>query len=51
MKLIKNTGNDRVIDELRQTLAPPSSLDLDLPHLNPPPQGGRKHQRTNVKVV
>ena len=31
MKLIKNTGNDRVIDELRQTLAPPSSLDLASP--------------------
>lgn len=28
MKLIKNTDSDRVIDELRQTLAPPSSLDL-----------------------
>ena len=31
MKLIKNTGNDRVIDELRQALAPPSSLDLASP--------------------
>ena len=31
MKLIKNTGSDRVIDELRQTLAPPSSLDLASP--------------------
>ena len=31
MKLIKNTGNDRVIDELRQTFAPPSSLDLASP--------------------
>src|SRR5450759_4705969 len=31
MKLIKNSGSDRVIDELRQTLAPPSSLDLASP--------------------
>jgi Helicase conserved C-terminal domain/SNF2-related domain len=31
MKLIKNTGSDRVIDELRQTLAPASSLDLASP--------------------
>ena len=31
MKLIKNTGGDRVIDELRETLAPPSSLDLASP--------------------
>lgn len=31
MKLIKNTGSDRVIDELRQTLAPSSSLDLASP--------------------
>ena len=31
MKLIKNIGSDRVIDELRQTLAPPSSLDLASP--------------------
>ena len=31
MKLIKNTGNDRVIDELRQTLVPPSALDLASP--------------------
>src|ERR1700674_1707691 len=31
MKLIKNAGSDRVIDELRQTLAPPSSLDLASP--------------------
>ena len=30
MRLIKNTGNDRVIDELRQTLAPQSSLDAGL---------------------
>src|SRR5208337_4036898 len=31
MKLIRNTGSDRVIDELRQTLAPQSSLDLASP--------------------
>jgi hypothetical protein len=31
MKLINNTGSDRVIDELRQTLVPPSSLDLASP--------------------
>jgi hypothetical protein len=31
MKLIKNTGSDRVIDELRQTLAPSSSLALASP--------------------
>jgi hypothetical protein len=31
MKLIKNTGDDRVIDELRQALAPPSSLALASP--------------------
>jgi hypothetical protein len=31
MRLIKNIGNDRVIDELRQTLVPPSSLDLASP--------------------
>ncbi|MBU4270899.1 MAG: helicase [Planctomycetes bacterium] len=31
MKLIRNTGNDRVIDELRQTLVPPSSFDLASP--------------------
>ena len=31
MKLIKNTGSDRVFDELRQTLASPSSLDLASP--------------------
>ena len=31
MRLIKNTGADRVIDELRQTLAQPSSLDLASP--------------------
>jgi SNF2 family DNA or RNA helicase len=28
MKLVKNTGTDRVIDELRRSLLPPSSLDL-----------------------
>ena len=31
MRLIKNIGSDRVIDELRQTLVPPSSLDLASP--------------------
>jgi hypothetical protein len=31
MKLIKNTGSDRVIDQLRLTLAPPSSLDMASP--------------------
>jgi superfamily II DNA or RNA helicase len=31
MRLIKNTGSDRVIDVLRQTLAPPSCLDLASP--------------------
>jgi hypothetical protein len=31
MKLIKNTGGDRVIDELRQALAPPASLALASP--------------------
>jgi len=31
MKLIRNTGSDRVFDELRRTLAPPSSLDLASP--------------------
>ncbi len=31
MRLIKNTGNDRVFDELRKSLAPPSSLDLASP--------------------
>ena len=31
MKLIKNTGSDRVIDELRQILTLPSSLDLASP--------------------
>jgi len=28
MRLIKNTGSDRVIDELREALVPPSALDL-----------------------
>ena len=28
MRLVKNTGTDRVIDELRRSLLPPSSLDL-----------------------
>jgi superfamily II DNA or RNA helicase len=31
MKLIKNTGNDRVIDELRQALAPQSAFALASP--------------------
>ena len=31
MRLIKNTGGDRVFDELRKSLAPPSSLDLASP--------------------
>ena len=31
MKLIRNTGSDRVIDQLRQTLAPQLSLDLASP--------------------
>jgi len=31
MKLIKNAGGDRVIDELRQALTPPASLDLATP--------------------
>jgi SNF2 family DNA or RNA helicase len=31
MKIIKNTGSDRVFDELRQSLAPPSSLDFASP--------------------
>ena len=31
MKLINNTGSDRVIDELRQILTPKSSLDLASP--------------------
>lgn len=31
MKLIKNTGNDRVIDELQKVLAPQSSLDFASP--------------------
>lgn len=31
MKLIKNTGNERVIDELREALVPSSSLDVASP--------------------
>lgn len=31
MKLIKNSGNDRVVDELRQVLTPPASLDFASP--------------------
>lgn len=31
MKIIKNIGNDRVYDELRPSLAPPSSLDVASP--------------------
>jgi SNF2 family DNA or RNA helicase len=31
MKLIKNTGNDRVIDELRSCLTPQSTLDIASP--------------------
>jgi Helicase conserved C-terminal domain/SNF2-related domain len=31
MNLIKNTGSDRVVDELRRILLPPSSLDLASP--------------------
>jgi hypothetical protein len=31
MRLIKNTGNDRVIDELRQIVVPQSSLDWASP--------------------
>ena len=31
MKLIRNTGNDRVTDELRCALAPPASLDVASP--------------------
>jgi superfamily II DNA or RNA helicase len=31
MKLIRNTGSDRVIDELRQSLVPQSSLDMASP--------------------
>jgi len=34
MRLIRNTGNDRVIDELRQSLLPGSSLDLASPALS-----------------
>ncbi|MBI4872627.1 MAG: hypothetical protein HY814_13785 [Candidatus Riflebacteria bacterium] len=31
MKLIKNTGSDRVVDELRQVLTPSASLDVASP--------------------
>ena len=31
MKLIKNTGSERVIGELREALVPSSSLDLTSP--------------------
>jgi Superfamily II DNA/RNA helicases, SNF2 family len=31
MKLIKNAGSDRVIDELRQALVPPATLDVATP--------------------
>ena len=31
MKLIKNIGNDRVIDEMRRNIAPPTSLDAASP--------------------
>lgn len=31
MRIIRNTGSDRVFDELRQSLAPPSSLDFASP--------------------
>jgi hypothetical protein len=31
MKLIRNTGSDRVIDELRQSLLPQSPLDMASP--------------------
>ena len=31
MKLIRNTGNDRVIDQLREAMSLPSSLDLASP--------------------
>ena len=34
MRLIKNTGDDRVIDELRQVLSPDSSLDLASPEFS-----------------
>ena len=34
MKLIKNTGNDRVIDELRQILSSRSTLDLATPYFS-----------------
>ena len=31
MRLIKNTGGDRVVDEVRRTLTPPSSFDIASP--------------------
>ena len=31
MRLIKNSGNDRVVDDLRKTLAPGSELDIASP--------------------
>ena len=31
MKLIKNTGDDRVIDEVRAALGPQSTLDIATP--------------------
>src|SRR6476646_3073475 len=34
MKLIRNTGSDRVVDELRHTLVAPSSLDLASPEFS-----------------
>jgi hypothetical protein len=34
MKLVKNTGADRVIDELRRSLVPPSTLDLASPNFS-----------------
>jgi hypothetical protein len=34
MRLIRNTGNDRVIDELRQSLLPGSSLDFASPAIS-----------------
>ena len=36
MKLIKNSGNDRVVDALRQSLVPHSSLDVDGKRTQPP---------------
>ena len=35
MKLIKNSGNDRVIDELRRCLTPQATLDIASPTLAP----------------